>query len=166
MRRTLACGIDRRNGGTARSAQPDCRSAAESLRHDVFGNLAAQLWPFARRRPSASTNPSKRSRPLIWAAACAGSASGGVVVSQKRTNSGQRFDGNAEIALQPLHLSRRAGRAGGSTPLPAARRRPATGRRRPPLRRSADRESSCGRQARRSASASRVGKIDVHAGRA
>src|SRR6266702_751573 len=45
-----------------------------------------KLWPFCRRRPRVSIKPSKRSRPLIWAAACASFGKGGVIVSQKRTN--------------------------------------------------------------------------------
>ena len=43
-----------------------------------------KLCPFCNRRPSVSTNPSKRSRPLIWAEDCASSGRGGVIVSQNR----------------------------------------------------------------------------------
>jgi len=43
--------------------------------------------PFASRRASVSTNPLYRSFPFALAAAKVSSGKGGVVVSQKRTNS-------------------------------------------------------------------------------
>lgn len=43
-----------------------------------------KLCPLCSRRPSVSTKPSKRSRPLIWADDWASSGSGGVIVSQNR----------------------------------------------------------------------------------
>src|SRR5882724_2246642 len=60
-----------------------------------------KFWPFCRRRPRVSIKPSKRSRPLIWAAACASFGKGGVIVSQNRTNKA------SVSAVRPTSRSRR-----------------------------------------------------------
>ena len=120
-----------------------------------------KLWPFCKRRPRVSIKPSNRSRPLIWAAACASFGKGGVIVSQKRTN---RASVSAEMPTIPLQTSASvatAGRDAARTLPRACPLHPATETTRPPLPRSPIGKASCGRQDRRSASEAPAGN-NIH----
>lgn len=69
------------------AGQAEVLRAAVAARKNVLVAGGTSLLPLARRRPSDWTKFSKRSRPFACAAACALSGTGGVTVSQNRTNS-------------------------------------------------------------------------------
>ena len=93
----------------------DGLSAAPAVGATSWDTSCARLCPFANRRPSASTNPSYRSRPLAWAAGCAASGSVGVTVSQNRTNSA-----NASFEMVMCRSSRSTCRVNRSNRRPSA----------------------------------------------